>query len=258
MNWRADSLRPSEAPESKPMQHTTRQQRGRHFIGIGVCAAVVIGAGDRVATAEESPPSILRVEIDWEILLYTPDATASTPELSFVISPFETTETVYSMFTVNYRDDSGYQAGGFQNQVWASGTLVRTKSSASTAVLNTPGELIRFTQVMQANPGNYKLDFDVVNLESCTWGNLSGSFANTYRESGLTDLSQFSVTTTINETGVQAGGSRVDHVMLRRVRQYSQSGLYSDVGYYQKIYEGVTSVVQSVETVNAVGQFVPQ
>lgn len=228
----------------------------RHLIGYGVCAALLITVAGRSATAEEE--DILRVEVDWEVKLHTPDSAKGTPELIFVLSPYAHVDSAHSVFAVNHRDETGHQVGGFQNQVWSGETLVRAKKGPNDAVLSTPGEFIHFTHVMQVNAANGKLDFDVINLQSSTWGNLTGDFANTYIESGITKLSQFSVTTLINETGIQAGGNRVDYIELLHVRKYTQYGLDSDVHYHQQIYDGLFGSVPTVETVDSVGEFVSQ
>lgn len=164
--------------------------------------------------------SATRIEEDWELVIGEPSQNSSAPQVTCLMSPVGGADSLYATFLVNYGNTPTPTAGGLQLQAWNGKTLLTSKQHPDQAVLNTPGEIIRWTQRMQVTSGH--LVFEVVNGTSTTWGafgadeSLRVTVAN-----GPQNLDEYSPTVSVNHSGVSFAANRVQSLVLKRVRAYT-------------------------------------
>lgn len=210
------------------------------------------------ANAHAEDP-VVRVEIDWELLIDQPDLNNASPSISFAIAAGNNLDGLHGLFTVNYSESNGFQAGGFENQIWNGRSRLKTRKTTNTEVLSTPGEVIRFTHVMLYDSANSRIYFDVQNFSSTTWGVWSANFVTQYKDvAGYAGLDQFSPIVSMNNSGVIEGKNRVSYILLRRVRQTTASGATVSTEINKYIHQALTWTIQTNNVVDAVGQVVPR
>jgi hypothetical protein len=92
------------------------------------------------------------------------------------------------------------------------------------ALLATPNETIKWTQVMRLEPGN-NIVFEVTNGSSTTWGNFGddGTLKITVVHPGV-NLDGYSAEVSVANSGVGFAANRVASLVLKRVRIYTSTG----------------------------------
>jgi hypothetical protein len=157
---------------------------------------------------------ITKVDEYWELDLNTPNSANSAPQLTFLISPTGTTDSVYGIFVVNQRDGA---VGGLQLQLWNGATRLATSTFSDVSSLATTGEKIQWITEMTVNNGT--LTIAIKNLSSNTWGNY-GTNQTVLTASTATSLSNFNaydLNVSAANSGVDFGNTRVGKLILKKV-----------------------------------------
>ena len=178
------------------------------------------------ATAADGQ-TIVRVEEDWELVVGEPDTDTQSPQVTTVISPVPSVDSIYAAFNLNHKTVPEYERGGMQLQLWNADAAVESAQLGGDTLLNAPAEVVRWTQQMHLDQG--QLEFEVVNGTSTTWG----SFGDNHKLRGtittsLTDLNGYNPATSVENSGVGYAGNRVTSLVLKRVRTYSAQGLIAE------------------------------
>jgi hypothetical protein len=168
-------------------------------------------------------PGIVRVEEDWEMVVGESSANSDAPQVTCVISPLGNVDSLHATFVVNHHDVPTYVAGGLQLQAWNGDALLVSKRAPNQAVLATPGETIRWTQLMEISDN--KLSFDIINGHSTTWGDFGGDGTlKATVTTNLANLNAYSPDVSVAESGVSYASNRVQSLVLKRIRAYDASG----------------------------------
>jgi hypothetical protein len=194
-------------------------------LAAGLLAILALGNTMTDARAQSTPPD--QVQEDWQLILATPDPTGGGPQISTLLSPVIDGSTPFFVFNLNYRETPSYSPGGIEIQVWQ-GDQMLSGSTKGTAQCSTAGETITWTQTMKISSG--VISFAIDSGKSTTWGkfgqgnqlNVTSSFTTS-----LTSLSQYSPTTTVNNSGVGWEPNRVTSMKLLQVRYYAGGKLLS-------------------------------
>jgi len=170
---------------------------------------------------------VTRIEEDWELVITEPSPNSDAPQVTCLIAPVANVASLYATFIVNHHDVPYFIAGGLQQQAWNGKTLLASKRYPDQAVLTTPGETIRWTQVMRlADDG---LVFEVVNGESTTWGAFGGEGTIKITVStALTNLNGYNPAVSVEHSGASFAANRVQSLVLKRVRAYGAAGLITE------------------------------
>lgn len=172
-------------------------------------------------------PTVVRVEEDWELVIGTPSQNSDAPQVTCAISPVGNVDALHATFVVNHHDVPAFTAGGLQLQAWNGEDLIASQRHPSQAVLNTPGETIRWTQAMST--GSEGLTFEVLNGNSTTWGDFGNDGTlKTIVSTSLTNLNGYSPEVSAKNSGVSYAANRVQSLVLKRVRAYSADGLIGE------------------------------
>lgn len=146
-----------------------------HFRDPGGALACIIGLAIALATSSPvlaGPNDVVAVEEHWALQVSRPDAQRSTPQITMLMSPTGTVQSVYFQFTLNHANVATYAPGGLQVQSWLAGIAVHQRATDINVALDRPNEVIRWTQRLSLLNGN--LRFQVCDGESETWGTFGG------------------------------------------------------------------------------------
>jgi hypothetical protein len=189
----------------------------------GLLATLLVGLFAAMTVAQ-SPSNIVRVEQDWVLVVGTPDPDRVTPQIVCVISPFDNARSLYAAFELNQRSHAQFTSGGMQLQVWNGEETLTEQTSESTAVLDTPGETITWTQKMLLVDGT--LVFAVTDGQSSTWGNFGfgGEHMVVTADSTLTNLNAYNSAVSVTNSGAGYGANRVKTLAIKQVRLFTATG----------------------------------
>jgi hypothetical protein len=197
----------------------------RRFLPTGLLAVLAMNASMISARAQTTLPD--QVQEDWQIVIDTPDPTGAGPQLSTMLCPVSDLSQPFFIFNLNYQESPSFSPGGIEAQVW-SGNQMLSSQTKGTAQCSTTGETITWTQVMQVSSGS--LGFSVNSGRSTTWGrfgqgnqlNVGGSISTS-----LTNLSGYSPSTSVSNSGVGWEPNCVTSMTLLQVRYYAGGKLLS-------------------------------
>jgi hypothetical protein len=179
-------------------------------IGVVMGAAFAAGGRDR---------SVVRVEEDWMFILGEPNSRIASPQISSQMAQ-SADAALFCNVHLNARDIPRYGEGGLQLQVWRGGDNVGNKTSDSLAVLDTPNEVVTWTQFLSTN--GEKMQFGVSAASSQTWGDFSGQSVVVPTDS--LSLDNYSVDYSVQNSGVTFGANRVSYLAITEVRIYYSDG----------------------------------
>jgi len=201
--------------------------KNQRLLAGAICVFAIVLWASMAGSLAAQTAGVVRVEEDWELVVGTPVPNNNAPQITCLISPVGSVESLYATFALNHRDVPSFNPGGLQLQVWEGKTNVASKRYENEALLATLGETIRWTQVMRiADEG---LIFEIVNGTSTTWGNFGGddSLRLTVATS-LTHLDQYDPQVSVKHSSVSFAANRVQSLVLKSVRLYAATGLVSE------------------------------
>ena len=194
--------------------------------GIAWPLAIVLSAM-LANTSWAQTPDVTRIEEDWELVIGEPSPSSDAPQVTCLIAPVGNVESLYATFIVNHHDVPSYTAGGLQLQTWDGKTLLDSQRYPDQALLTTPGEVIRWTQVMRIT--NEGMVFEVINGASTTWGAFGGEGTlKTTVSTTLDKLNGYSPVVSVEHSGVSYAANRVQSLVLKHVRAYGAAGLIAE------------------------------
>lgn len=163
------------------------------------------------------------VEEDWRLVVSDPDPLQEGPQITTCMSPLADDLAPFVAFDMNYREYPGYQSGGMQVQVWSSGQVLGNSSQGS-ALFNTPGETVTWTQRMALNAG--AVNYDINNGQSTTWGQFgqSNKLSVSFPTTAVT-LAGYDPAKSVRSSGVSWESNHVQSLTLVQVRYYANGQL---------------------------------
>ena len=195
-----------------------------HIIGLLVlplCA--LLGAppanGGLMGGAAGQPGSVVRVEEDWILIVNQPDQNVAAPQLSSQMAQ-DGTGSIFCNLHLNSRDFPKYGAGGLQVQIWSGRSNVASKTWDTSAVMNTPNEVVTWTQYLDVNKG--PMTFGISAASSETWGDFSGQQIGV--PTNVVSLDNYTVDYSVANSGITFGANRVSYLAVAAVRIYYQDG----------------------------------
>lgn len=170
---------------------------------------------------------ILEIEEHWELSVGQPDTDSSGPQVTMVMSPNDTLDGEYFVFTLNHHSLPYWIAGGLQVQRWCGEEVVHSKIGPQEGTLHHGEEVISWVQRLRLVPdeeGN-DLVFEIVDGESESWGNFGGSSSLRFWVStDRVNLNDYRPAISLEESGVSFGGNRVQSLMLTKLRWTDADG----------------------------------
>ena len=181
-----------------------------------------IGSGAPKAQSAETgyTPPVTRVEEDWTLVLNEPDNNTDSPQFHTVMSPFGDVDSYYGQVLWNYRELPDFAAGGLQLNAWEGETIIRRRA-IRTEQLSTTAETVTWTQALSTD--GVTLTFQVFHGQSVTWGYFNRDM-RIDSAAYLSDLSQYSTDTTVENSCITYGSNRADALMITQVRYYDAGG----------------------------------
>ena len=175
------------------------------------------------AMATDPADPIVRVEEDWELVVGTPDAYTSAPQVTCVMSPRDNTLLGHATFVLNHQSLPVFAAGGLQLQSWIDELPISDRKFPNADVMSTSSETVTWTQKMTLD--GRSLEYDIVSGTSTTWGTFGGEgYLKFSMLTVLEDLDGYDPAVSAANSGVGYAGNRVQSLVLKRVRRYTASG----------------------------------
>ena len=158
---------------------------------------------------------MIRIEEYWELDIRDPDLASVAPQVTSSFAPVRQGDILYATFNINHHlyANQEFGAGGLQLQLWHGDVLLATKTSDKKDLLATPGEVIKWKQVITVQDGMVK--FSVCNGTSGTFGSF-GSFSIAV-QTNLTSLNDYRPEDSINHSGTVFAANRVNSLRLTKV-----------------------------------------
>lgn len=174
------------------------------------------------ATVED----VLRIDEDWELVVKEPDPNVAAPQIQTVMSPLQSLNGFFICFLVNHRNNPESAVGGLEVQFWYGESLlgaVRLEREE----LQVSNETVTWTQrlMVKGIGSSPYLCFRVVDGQSASWGSFGGSEPlHMNINTTHTNLSGYSSSFSIANSGVFFSSNRVARLVLKAVRGYSAAG----------------------------------
>jgi hypothetical protein len=188
----------------------------------GLSAAALLQRSGRAATALP----ITRIEEDWTLQIGNPDPVNNAPLIKTVMSAQADLLGYCAFYDINYEMQGSppkFVPGGFGIEMWnPSQSWPTTVSYPTSTLLKTANEKISWTQRLDLSQG--KLSFGIWNGSSTTWGSASGQVLNVAMPCSMADLSGYSSSLSVAESGPTWWPDRVSSLVLKTVRYYDSSG----------------------------------
>lgn len=170
----------------------------------------------------DSVSPITRIEEDWQIDVGTPSPNENAPEITTVISPRGTLDHEYAVLELNNATQPDFEPGGLQLQAWYDNYHIYSSHHLNNTPLSIQSETIAYTMSMSLYDSWLK--FEVKNGSSQSWGPFGtglGGNLKLWWYTNLSDLSQYSPQTSIDNSRVGWANQRVNKLQLKAVRYYS-------------------------------------
>jgi hypothetical protein len=160
------------------------------------------------------------VEEDWQLNVDTPSPRRSSPQLNCLTSSTGDSQSYYAVLLINQH---GAEGGGLELQLWRGTTLLDSSDLGSYESLATSGERVQWTTRMELS-NNGLLTVQVLNGTSNTWGKFGGkSNLTVSAQTTLQNLNSYDPNATTTLSGVEYGNQRVEKLILRKVRLYTNN-----------------------------------
>ncbi len=191
---------------------------------VGGLAAAALMLVPWSAVQGEGGSGIVRVEEDWELVVLEPNAAVYAPQVVTAISATDDVNSPYATFEINHRTQPSFAPGGLQIVGWHFEEPVVRKRFVNEGLMQTPGEVVRWTQVMRLNEG--ELTFEIINGTSQTWGAFGGSGSlKVSITTTLENLNGYSPAVSVANSGISFASNRVQRLAIKQVRWYTSAGL---------------------------------
>jgi hypothetical protein len=172
----------------------------------------------------DEPPTIDRIEEDWELIIKSTDVPAAGPQITTTMCPGPQEDHPDVNFNLNYRAYPDFVPGGLEIQACDGQDVLATTTSRN-GVLQTENETITWTQRITLSGGS--VEYQVRSGQSTTWGSFGGEELSVSFTSGLSDLSGYDSEVSLNKSGVGWQSDHVASMRLMAVRSYSGDMLIS-------------------------------
>lgn len=169
------------------------------------------------------PLTVVAIEEDWELVVASPDANSTAPQVSCTISPLSHVGSLHAAFELNHQSQPEFTAGGLQLQLWNDEQPLGSRKFPEPAVLSADNEAVHWTQALRIEDGT--LTFEITEGSSTTWGSFGGQgYLKASLTTDLENLNEYDPDVSVRNSGVAYAGNRVTKLVLKRVRATLATG----------------------------------
>lgn len=192
--------------------------RPLNFFLASLCLGLLAGFA-RTAEAQ----NVVKVEEDWELVVAEPDIPSVGPQITTAMSPYNSLNDTYFTLEINHRSVPSFEPGGIHLHLWNGDSRIATYSRTDQSVMNTPNEVVRWTQVLEA--ANNRLKFEIKDGTSTTW--LLFGFTGQVkvdRSWPPGHVNFYTPSVSVQQSGVGYAKNRVTSLKILRIRLYLSDG----------------------------------
>jgi hypothetical protein len=204
-----------------------------------ILSAVAIAATLATSAALANGPCI-RIEEDWELVLNTPDTVNASPQIVLEMTP-ETGSPLTGLFLINYGDTPDFSIGGFQLQLWRSGTNVATESFACPP-FDVPGETIAFTLSLDRQSAG-RLSYGIMRGTCKAWKDL-GKLPDVTCTDQTSVFANYDSQNSVKNAQILCGEQRIKSLRLVQVRKYYANSKRVDTESGVVVYPPTSGAIQ--------------
>ncbi|MEQ8209069.1 MAG: hypothetical protein RH917_04490 [Lacipirellulaceae bacterium] len=191
-------------------------------IAVAWSVAVVVFIG---LTAQTQALEVVAIEEHWELKVGQPDGGVSGPQVTMIMSPTNDIDHDFFVYTLNYRSDPDFTAGGMQVQRWYGEDFEDSRNGSPNGMLHYTDETVTWVQRLELDTANNSLTFDVNNGTSESWGAFGNQgYMRFTINSTLANLNNYRPAVSITGSGVNFGGNRVKSLILTKIRWWDAEG----------------------------------
>lgn len=184
------------------------------------CAASAAVAFATSSFADD-PVATVRVEEDWVLEVHEADPDTSSPQIVTQMTPNPTNGAAFALFCLNYHEVPDFVPGGMEIQLWGDQEVLDVDALDSYE-LSQAQETVKWTQSLKVDSGG--LTIRVKNGESDSFGNFGGESFQVSHSTSLSNLDEYSVDDSVNNSGISLGANRVRVLKIVEVRRYKSDG----------------------------------
>ena len=222
-------MTPSLTEVKKVMRRTSwKNCRKGLLFALALLCLVLMLAG---RTTANLPPSVIRIEEDWSLVVNQPNSKSASPQISSQMARMPAAER-FCNFHLNSVDLPSFTEGGMQLQVWSGSSNLAVVTSSSVAVMQTPNEHVTWTQYLRQDGGQLK--FGISAASSQTWGDFRGM--EVAIPGGFNGLDNYDVNYSVQNSGIMLGSNRVNSLTITAVRTYYSDGSMQTDSTQRKVY----------------------
>lgn len=194
-----------------------KRNQGR-LLSLVMAVLIFVSTGPSVL-AQGTPPTADRVEEDWELVVTTPDSVGAGPQITTAMAVDGGESSPFAAFNLNYRD-APFAEGGIQTMVW-SGKSALAQATQGSALFQTPGEVVTWTQILEMSGG--AASYAIRDGNSTTWGKFGQGegLLSISLPTSASSLAGYSADRSATRSGVGWQADNVTSLTLVRVRYYA-------------------------------------
>jgi hypothetical protein len=203
------------------------------------CVSRVAFVGFCVAAAAAGAQDLVHVEEDWELVIATPDQNSCGPQVACAMSPFTDISGTYFTIEINHRSAPYWTPGGITLHQWWGDARVQSLDRADRSVMNTPDEVVTWTQSLDVGVASNTLTFQVKNGTSSTWGNF-GTSGHLKLQSwfwGGGNLNNYTPDVSVGQSGVAYASNRVRSLKILQIRGTLDDGTTASDNSTRVVYQ---------------------
>jgi hypothetical protein len=179
------------------------------------------------ASPAQSVSNITRVEEEWEMEVISASDDLTAPQVVMQMAPDNANEQDFFTFEINHSSLPSVESGGLQVQTYVNNEPYSYQLSPTERTLERTREVLRWLQSMTVTEG--AVEFKVDWFNSASIGRFRDEpLMSATLPASVTDLSSYSPTFSVTNSGVPYAKNRVRYLILRKIRYYSGDELVQE------------------------------
>jgi hypothetical protein len=179
--------------------------------------------------------TVFQVEEDWQLTLGEPDPEIDAPQVTASIVPFATKPDLHLQINLNHALKPEFSSGGIQIRLMNENELVQQIHKRPGEKLSNDSEVVRWTTLVQRKPTGYI--FGISTGSSTSWGAFGGNYHFLDIPASLAPggLEGYDFQRSLDNSGVQYAGNRVQSLRLLRVRITYMDGQVAELNIHRDV-----------------------
>jgi hypothetical protein len=179
--------------------------------------------------------TVFQVEEDWQLTMGEPDPEIDAPQVTASMVPFANAPDLHLQINLNHALKPEFASGGIQVRLMKENELVQQVHKRPGEKLSNDSEVIRWTALVQRKPNGYI--FGISTGLSTSWGAFGGNYHFLEIPTSIAPggLEGYDFQRSLENSGVQYAGNRVQSLRLLRVRITYMDGQVAELNVHRDV-----------------------